>query len=310
MKKIVLAATALLYVHANAAESIEIDFDTTGVFEDVKDAIRTLPTERSPLWGITDFSKHYSNYLLWENYSKNGSDVTNDLRGFSVDVVDLFSSYAGNTVNAFPQNGVFGPLNKRLQVYVSDFSKQEKDQSITIYGATKRGRQTYQFTGKVKVERVLKHKIENSEEKGDSINYTLIASYEIREADDQEGAGVFRGTYAARVKAELRYDFLRNSLTREIWCNNNGEGKYGYSNRNFVGTWTSYNTGEQLKAIWGDNALPFPLDFRIGVGEHPNEKYIDSDWEMYLNPDTETKATYDEDGNQNGYKQIDEWWNR
>lgn len=310
MRKIILLAFTLLSVSANATEPIEIEFDTTGVFEDVKDAAWGAPSERSPLWGISDFSRHYENYLMWENYSKNGCDATKDLRGFSIDVVDLFSSYTGNALNAFPQNGVFGPTNKRIQVYVSDFSRQEKDQNITLYGATKRGKQVRQFTGVVKVQKILRRRKTDTEAKGDTVNYTLIATYEIKEDKSLEDAGVFRGIFSANVKAELRYDFLKNSLTREIWNNNSGEGSYAYSNRNFVGTWTSYETGEQLKAIWGDNKLPFPLDFKIGIGELPNEKYIDAEWESYLNNESETVATYDDEGNQNGYKQKDEWWNR
>ncbi len=309
MKKIVLAAV-IISSYTHAAEPIELDFDTTGIFYNVRDAMWKQPSERSALWETVDFSTYYYNYLIWDYYSQNGNDVTKDLRGFNIDVVDLFSSYTGNSANASPQNGVFGPLYKRLQIYISDFSKQDKDQSITIYGASKRGKQIHQFTGTVKIEKILRRRRNDNEAKGDTVSYTLIGSYVIKEDKSQEGAGVFKGIYSANVKAELRYDFLKNSLKREIWNNNQGEPEYGYSNRNFVGTWTSYATGEQLKAIWGDNQLPFPLDFKIGIGEHPNPKYIDADWENYLNPENETEASYDEEGNQNGYKLIDEWWNR
>lgn len=311
MKRLALAILPTLFgTFSQATEPIEVEFDTTGIFEDVKDAVWGQPSERSPLWETVDFSNHYSNYLIWENYIQNGEDATQDLRGFNIDVVDIFSSYTGNSVNAVPQNGIFGPLNKRLQVYVSDFSKPEKDQSITIYGATKRGKQIHQFVGNIKIKKILRRRNVNAEQATDTTRYTMIGSYEIKEDKNNEGAGVFRGTFAANVKAELRYDYLKDSLKREIWSNNQYEGSYGYSNRNFVGTWTSYSTGEQMKTIWGDNQLPFPLDFKIGVGEHLNNKYVDNDWQNYLNPESETEATFDEEGNTTGYKQVDEWWNR
>lgn len=290
-----------------AKEPVAITFDTTSA--SFKAITANIWASNSQQWDCPNLGQAYYDYTLYDAARKKGSDATLELRGFDIDATDLFSSFKGGIDNATPQNGVFGPLNKRLQIYISKYIKKDKN-SFVVYGADKREKQIHQFTGVITVEKVVQTAVQTSNTKGDTTEFTLIARYQLKEDKDDEGSGIFEGTYCAKVKAQMRYDFLSNTLKREIWTNDDKEGSYNYTNRNFVGEWTGYVTKEKLKAIWGDNTLPFPQDFKIGIGEGLNEKYMDMDWESYLDTDSETEAVYNDEGEKTGYKQKDEWWGK
>lgn len=308
MKSLLVCAMLLLAANAKAAEPLALSIDTaTTLFNEIREAVWGMPNKESSLWEEQDFSQHYIDYELWDNYRKNAKDITHDLKGYTINALDLFSSYLRKGDHAMPYNGVFGPRNKRLQVYVSDYSKKVNN-SIKIYGVTKRGKQTHPFSGTIQVIKVLQApKPIDQRENGDTTFHTLLAKYRLVEDVNEEGAGTFEGTYCARVKVMANFNFMANELKREVVTDREGP---NYSNRNFVGTWTSHNTNEKLKAIWGDNELPFPLDFAIGVGVELNEKYIDEGWESYMDADSEIEKLYDEDGEHTGDKLKDEWWNR
>ncbi len=61
----------------------------------------------------------------------------------------------------------------------------------------------------------------------------------------------------------------------------------GYDNRNFVGTWQSYNNPALLKrCIWGDFRLPYSFDFDFGVGDiGVNPKYASPEWDRFMHGD-------------------------
>lgn len=311
MKHKIIGIALLATGEALATRPIVLDADTTSQnFKEEEAGIWNEPGKDSRLWEVADFSEAYQRHIICESIRSNGVDATLDLKGFTLDAVDLFSSFQGGRQHAMPQNGIFGFRNKRLQIYISDYCKPEGKNTILVYGASKRGMQIHHFEGKITIRQILKSTNTNHNTPKDSIRYPLVADYELAEDRQEEGSGTFRGTFCADVRAELHYDYLDNKLKREIWTNNANEGQYGYSNRNFVGTWTSNSTGEKLKAIWGDNALPYALDFQIGVGEEPNEKYIDADWEQYLNTDNEIEEVVDDEGEPQGFKMKDEWWTR
>lgn len=308
MKKPLFILMLACCTSAYGINPITINFDTASKqFEEFKEAIARPPKQESGLWKETDFSQAYKHYVEWTYAQRNGSDVTLDLRGYSIDATDLFSSFTNGNKHALPQNGVFGPLNRRLQVFLSDNIQQTDSKTFLVYGSTKRANQVHDYTGTITIDKILKTKKADNNAK-DTLNHVLIGHYVLEEDPSEEGSGIFQGTFCATLNVEVRYDFLSNKLMRDIWVLH--DDTYGYSNRNFVGTWTSHNTGETLKAIWGDNALPFPLDFAIGVGVKLNEKYIDNDWHYYQHPEKEQEDVYDEEGNPSGKKQKVEWWKK
>ncbi|MCQ2191524.1 MAG: hypothetical protein MJZ23_01500 [Paludibacteraceae bacterium] len=312
MRIFALCTLPVLAMNVEAAEPLTLELDTTTtLFGETKQAMWGMPDSSSTLWEEQDFSKALNDYLMWDGYRQGAKNVTNDLKGYEANAIDLYSSHIRKGDNAMPYNGVFGPRNKRLQVYVSDYTRTGADNAIRVFGVTKRGKQTHPFTGSIKVQKVLQTpKAAELRTKTDTASYTLLATYELEEDRNEEGTGILKGSYYAKVNVLATFNFMTNELKRQILTDRDGADNYGYSNRNFVGTWTSYRTGETLKAIWGDNLLPFSLDFRIGIGEVLNEKYVDNDWKKYSDNDSEIEAVYDEEGEQIGIKQKDEWWNR
>ena len=56
----------------------------------------------------------------------------------------------------------------------------------------------------------------------------------------------------------------------------------GFSNNQFVGTWTSYNTNTSKRCNWGDSRIPESGDLDDGVSDFfVNDKYLKNGWENY-----------------------------
>lgn len=99
----------------------------------------------------------------------------------------------------------------------------------------------------------------------------VLGDYELLESQDQPATGVFRGVvqinWYVDKQDRLHYDYVY------------GEGD-GFCNKQFVGTWTSYDTKKTLRCNWGDFRIPNSGDFDIGAGEFsPADKYLAYGWQ-------------------------------
>lgn len=99
----------------------------------------------------------------------------------------------------------------------------------------------------------------------------MLARYDLFEDSTQTKTGVFRGVLATYWytdrKQRLHYDDLEDYAD-------------GYTNNQYVGTWTSYSTGKTLRCNWGDFRIPNSSDFDIGAGEFsPADEYLAYGWQ-------------------------------
>lgn len=109
--------------------------------------------------------------------------------------------------------------------------------------------------------------------------------------------------------------FIKGKLKSEFLIDNKGQFRYdaisfaadGFSNNQFIGSWTSYKTNISKKCNWGDYRIPECGDLDIGAGEFSvNDKYLKNGWEnfslvysyLYNKPEAE-KA---------GKKENEQWW--
>ena len=85
---------------------------------------------------------------------------------------------------------------------------------------------------------------------------------------------------------------ITGELSTDIYFDDKGKIYYsalmlvadGYSNNQFKGSWTSYNTGKTKKCNWGDFRIPESDGLDGGTGEFmPQEKYLDNGWRDYYN---------------------------
>ncbi|GAB3740398.1 hypothetical protein GCM10027594_20360 [Hymenobacter agri] len=86
-------------------------------------------------------------------------------------------------------------------------------------------------------------------------------------------SGVFNGVLLSRwyidKKGNLRYDDIESF----------GD---GFSNNQFVGTWTNHKGDKTLRCNWGDYRIPNAGSFDIGAGEFsPDPKFITNGWQRY-----------------------------
>lgn len=81
--------------------------------------------------------------------------------------------------------------------------------------------------------------------------------------------GILKSDFIIDDKKQFRYDALMFNAD-------------GFSNNQFIGTWTSYKTKKVKKCNWGDYRIPNCGDLDIGAGEFSvNEKYKKNGWETY-----------------------------
>lgn len=100
-----------------------------------------------------------------------------------------------------------------------------------------------------------------------------VGSYELTEDPTLPKTGVFRGVLATYWytdgKRRLHYDDIEGYSD-------------GFTNNQFVGTWTSYSTKKTLRCNWGDFRIPNAGNFDMGAGEFsPDPKYYANGWQYY-----------------------------
>lgn len=248
---------------------------------------------------IIDYSGVYETYLT-PIYGQLYEDCTHKLIEGQLQLDSTFFdsySYWGAQKFAAPANGVLGNDFKRIDVFFYSGASKIDPLSYEVSGRTKVKDYICDFTGEISIKKVY-HIFERDIEFPDY--YTIIASYKLREDPSQKGSGIFRGIFGA-------YGYIDDESSDTIKVDNISDGD-GYQNRNFVGTWQSYNNPSTLKrCMWGDNRLPFRFDFDIGDGEMVvNPKYFSSEWDCFMrNEDIEVE--YQENGDSRAkYKNV--WW--
>ena len=92
-------------------------------------------------------------------------------------------------------------------------------------------------------------------------------------------------------KKQTSTGFFNGNLTSNFIIDNKGQFRYdalmfvadGFSNNQFVGSWTSYKANIPKKCNWGDYRIPESGDLDIGAGEFSiNEKYVKNGWVSYM----------------------------
>jgi hypothetical protein len=208
-----------------------------------------------------DFSQEFLNYLTANNTSKS--------------LLDKFAAYNCDSIWFTPnlqQNGVIGRNYQRIQIHISDISK--SDAKCNVYfvkGQSKVNNNICTFSGKIELLKLFCFECDYDET---LLCGRLIARYSFYEDSLQNHSGVFKGIMSCYVSI--------NNKNQRITLDKSGDVADGYSNRDFVGTWTDYNTGVSKKCIWGDYRLPYTFDFDQGDGEMiVNSKYVKYGWQSY-----------------------------
>jgi hypothetical protein len=195
--------------------------------------------------------------------------------------------------------GVIGDDYQRFFIhFVSVIQNAINPYEYLVYGKTKVNEIICSFQGTIIIRQ---SRIFNN---GDIPTYKqgfAICDVILYEDKKQHSAGFFRGQLTSNFiidnKEKFRYDAL--NIVAD-----------GFSNNQFVGSWTSYKTNATKKCNWGDYRIPecnWVNGCDIGAGEFSiSDKYLKNGWENYRlayfsDPDTPVsqKARQKED---------EQWW--
>lgn len=133
------------------------------------------------------------------------------------------------------------------------------------------------FSGTIKITKTSSTKASALDEdyKGEKVTEAglVFGEYHFAEDAKQTNTGKFDGVFVTYWildrRARFRYD--------EVLM-----GADGYSNNQFVGTWTSNRTKDSKPASWGDSRIPISGYLDIGAGEFsPDEQYVQNGWQGY-----------------------------
>ena len=162
-----------------------------------------------------------------------------------------------------------------------------------IYGKSMVKNNICAFHGVISISGIRKYKTmvygadDEYKSKGIKGQYVILGSYRFSEDSTQAHAGIFKGHLQSNFYLDksnrVRYDDI--SMVSD-----------GYTNNQFVGTWTSYKNQLTKRCNWGDFRIPYSGDLDIGAGEFSpggnDGKYLPYGWQSrvdYFTSDSQSK---------------------
>jgi hypothetical protein len=115
-------------------------------------------------------------------------------------------------------------------------------------------------------------------------------------------------------KKQLSTGFIKGKLITNFVIDDKGKFRYdalmfvadGFSNNQFIGSWTSYKTNASKKCNWGDYRIPDSGDLDSGTGEFiVSEKYVKNGWISYM---LQYKTPNRDIKNEQQKTENKEWW--
>ena len=224
----------------------------------------------------------------------------------NAEVKDMFHQYSFAKLFTQTDNSVvygFAGINyQRLRIKFMSVKQSKVANSYMVYGKSMVKGNICEFHGRIDVKKIRKYKetsyglddkYKNAGLKG---QFIIIGDYMFDEDPKQKYSGVFKGVFAA-----------------EFYLDKNGDVHYddidlnadGFTNNEFVGTWTAYGSKTSKRANWGDFRIPNSGDLDIGAGDFsPAGKYLKYGWQSCRDIMNQRSPGYKK------AKQIEEakWW--
>lgn len=175
--------------------------------------------------------------------------------------------------------GYIGDNYRRLYIHLKSISRDPKyEDNYLVVGESIVGKNVNSFIGNIKVTSVREYaKLhygcdDELKDAGIQSEGLLIGQYKFQEDQTQPHSGTFEGIvtmywYKDKTGA-IKYDDIDASFSDS------------YTNNQYVGTWTAYQTTTQKIANWGERRVPFSGDLDRGAAEFsPDPKYKNQGWD-------------------------------
>ncbi|MGD0339763.1 MAG: hypothetical protein ABSB78_13360 [Bacteroidota bacterium] len=186
-------------------------------------------------------------------------------------ILDSIDTEHGHRVKRPEPLGFIGDNYQRFRIHlISVIKNNDNPYEYMIYGKSKVKTNICEFQGRLVIKQVYIYK--NPEVPEYKTGY-LKGEYYFTENKKDRGTGYFKGIFTTYWYFDknnlLKYDFLMSDAD-------------GFSNNEFVGTWTSYQDGQSKKCNWGDFRIPDSGDLDVGAGEFGvATKYENNGWKDY-----------------------------
>jgi hypothetical protein len=192
--------------------------------------------------------------------------------------------------------GFIGENYQRFHIhFISIIQNPNNNYEYLVYGKTKVNRNICEFIGSLEVKETKlcnEHEVQiyNENIRGGFVTFEV----QLFENKKQSHTGFFRGN--------MTCDFLIYDNGKIIYDAFIFGSADGFNNNQFIGTWTSYETGKSKKCNFGDFRIP---EFDCGDGQFfPCDQYIKNGWQSYVKC---IHSDY-ENMDKNCKEEFSEWW--
>ena len=198
--------------------------------------------------------------------------------------------------------GFIGDNYQRLHIKIISVKQSKIANSFMVYGKSMARRNICDFHGVIAIKNIRKYNVTSYglddmyKKAGLKGQFVVVGGYSFDENQNQKNSGVFKGVFATEFYLD------RNGNVRYDDIDLNAD---GFTNNQFVGTWTEYGSKTSKRANWGDFRIPNSGDLDIGAGEFsPGDKYLRYDWQNRRDMMNRRSAGYKK------AKEIEEakWW--
>jgi len=192
--------------------------------------------------------------------------------------------------------GFIGDDFQRLQIhFISVIQNPANPLEYYAYGKSRVKKTICSFQGIITIKQARLYTNGDIPEYKQGYTVCEVVLYEDKK---QQSTGYFKGQLKSHFiidhKGEFRYDAIMFAAD-------------GFSNNQFVGTWTSYRNSTVKKCHWGDYRIPECGNLDVGAGEFMvNEDYLKNGWETYMTAWLSMKET--PEVIEARKKETEQWW--
>jgi hypothetical protein len=227
------------------------------------------------------------NNRLLNKKELSGDSINLPLKDY--DFSSLFTSTDNSVIYGF-----IGDNYQRIRIKFITVTKSKSSPDVyLVYGKSMVKNNICEFRGTINISDIRKYKKmsygtdDEYKNKGIKGQYVILGTYNFEENKAQTHSGIFKGAFQSNFYLDKN---------NKVHYDNIDLDSDGYTNNQFVGTWTAYNSALTKKCNWADFRVPESGDLDIGAGEFsPAGKYLKYGW---LNVSEEQSLSY----------QPNKWW--
>lgn len=174
--------------------------------------------------------------------------------------------------------GFIGDKYERIKVKFISVKKVDKTNTYAVTGKSMVKTNICDFKGTINITSIRRFNTIAAgvdgiyKNKGIKGQFSIVGDYLFAETKGQSHSGVFKGSFITNFYIDKNNKIVYDDI--DINAD-------GYTNNEFVGNWTMYDSNFTQRCNWGDYRIPNCGNLDIGAGEFsPNDKYLKNGWQI------------------------------